>query len=183
MKITINSVPRSKKAMIEAFLYLIQNNEYEKITITDICKKADVVRKTFYNHFKSKDAIVRFLIDIMFYELEERVDLNSINLRKILWTLYSFIINNKDSLFLFHKRGLIGFAIKGMSEYAKKQEILCLYAKQFVTSKADKYIANYISAVLTSIVETWINNNFTESVDFLVHITESFFNNQILKKQ
>lgn len=164
---------RTKKALADAFVKLIESHLYEKITITDICKQADVVRKTFYNNFKSKDDIVRYLINSIFDEMESRVDLNSLNTKRILLTLFSFIMDNRDSLLLFYKRGLIRFADECISDYVISAHILDIYDKRVVSEKAYKYIAACISSVLLSVVETWIKNNFAESIEFLAEITEA----------
>lgn len=163
----------TKEAIGNAFIELINEREYEKITITDICKGADIVRKTFYNNFSSKDDVVRYLINSIFDEMESRVDLNSLNIRKILLTLFSFIMENKESLILFYNRGLIRFAGECIATYAEQEQFITMYDKYFADPKAYKYVASYISAVLLSVVETWIKNNFTESIEFLAEITEA----------
>lgn len=178
--ITNKNVVRAKKALSEAFLQLIRKKSYEKIAVTDICKKADVVRKTFYNHFGTKDDIVRYLFRIMFEELEKKATINSLNLNKWLSVFYNFIMEYRDFLLLFHKRGLIRFANECISEYVEKQEIVLIYSQMFVSPKTYKYIADYVSAVLVSVVETWIKNHFSEPVEFLVEITESFFSNHLI---
>ena len=40
-------------------------------------------------------------------------------------------------------------------------------------SKAYKYIAAQIAAVLISVVETWIENGFEESIEFLAELTDA----------
>lgn len=41
----------TKKIINEAFLKLLSEKELQKITVTDICKLADVNRGTFYNYY------------------------------------------------------------------------------------------------------------------------------------
>ncbi len=41
----------TKKIIKEAFLELLSEKELQKITVTDICKRADVNRGTFYNYY------------------------------------------------------------------------------------------------------------------------------------
>ncbi|HFI0326517.1 TPA: TetR/AcrR family transcriptional regulator [Streptococcus suis] len=43
----------------EALLQLIQQKAYDKITITDIAKRAGVTRISFYRNFDSKDSILK----------------------------------------------------------------------------------------------------------------------------
>ena len=42
---------RSKRLIREAFMALLQEKEYQKITVTDIVNRADINRATFYAHY------------------------------------------------------------------------------------------------------------------------------------
>lgn len=48
---------RSEKAIIRAYVELMQNKEGSRITVTDIVNTADLNRSTFYAHFKSADDV------------------------------------------------------------------------------------------------------------------------------
>lgn len=48
---------KTKKAIIRAFFELTKDKDMSKITITELAKKADIDRKTFYLHFNSVAAI------------------------------------------------------------------------------------------------------------------------------
>ena len=45
------SAIRSRKLIRQAFFELLKEKDFEKITVTDIVKKADVNRSTFYAHY------------------------------------------------------------------------------------------------------------------------------------
>lgn len=49
---------RSKTRIKEAFLALIQEKDANKITVTDIVKKADINRSTFYAHYPDVQGVV-----------------------------------------------------------------------------------------------------------------------------
>lgn len=56
-------VLRSRAAMVAAFEDLLAEKAYEDITVTDIARKADVDRKTFYKHFGSIDGLLAYVLD------------------------------------------------------------------------------------------------------------------------
>lgn len=62
----------------EALMQLIQQKEYDKITITDIAKRAGVTRISFYRNFDSKDAILKLALETAFqdYQSEHGTDLS-----------------------------------------------------------------------------------------------------------
>ena len=51
---------QSQRWLAEALCDLMQEAPYEKITIGEICSRADLSRQTFYNLFGSKDEILHF---------------------------------------------------------------------------------------------------------------------------
>ena len=54
-----------KESITQALLILMENKDFEKITITDIVNKAGVVRMSFYRNYTSKeDVILKHLYEI-----------------------------------------------------------------------------------------------------------------------
>jgi AcrR family transcriptional regulator len=49
---------RSQAWIINALLELMKENEYNKITVIQLCHKADLDRRTFYRNFISKDDVL-----------------------------------------------------------------------------------------------------------------------------
>lgn len=56
-------IRKTYKALIAAFTALMEENQYEKITVAMICERAMIRRTTFYKHFKDKNAFFAFYID------------------------------------------------------------------------------------------------------------------------
>ena len=54
---------RSRKILQKALLDLLHEKNYNKITISDITRKADLARPTFYAHYKTKDHLLTSIID------------------------------------------------------------------------------------------------------------------------
>lgn len=52
-------IERTRAAITKAMLELMQEQDYDDITVTQIAQRAGVDRKTFYLHYPSKDALVR----------------------------------------------------------------------------------------------------------------------------
>ena len=48
----------SSSLMVEALLLLLENKEYDSITVKEICEKAGVNRSTFYMHYDTKDDLL-----------------------------------------------------------------------------------------------------------------------------
>lgn len=57
------SALRSKKWIRQAFMDLLKEKDFEKITVTDIVNRADINRSTFYAHYKDVYALVEEIQD------------------------------------------------------------------------------------------------------------------------
>lgn len=56
-KAEYKSAIRSRKLIREAFADLIKEKDWNKITVTDIVKRADINRGTFYAHYQDVKAV------------------------------------------------------------------------------------------------------------------------------
>ena len=55
-----------KKALVEnSLLNLMMQNPYQEITVTDICREANIPRRTFYHYFGNKEDVLESLIEAM----------------------------------------------------------------------------------------------------------------------
>jgi len=52
-------VSRTRRSIDAAFLVLLQTRGYESVGVSDIVREADVGRATFYEHYTSKDDLLR----------------------------------------------------------------------------------------------------------------------------
>jgi AcrR family transcriptional regulator len=50
---------RTRRALLHAFVELVLERRYDAISVADIVARADVGRSTFYEHFRSKDDLLR----------------------------------------------------------------------------------------------------------------------------
>lgn len=169
---------RTQKAIAEAFWSLITEREYGQISVTDICRRADYVRKTFYNHFDSKDDVVRCFIREIFRTLESGIDLRAMRPREILLVVFRFVLDNREALLLFYRRGLLQFARGEISAYITERHIPDGLIGNSVDPRAYKYIAAQVPAVLIGVIETWIESGFAEPPEFLAELAESLLYTQ-----
>lgn len=61
------NVEFTKDCVARALFLLLEKQPYEKISISDIAKKAGIGRATFYRHFMTKEDVVRY-----YFEMETR---------------------------------------------------------------------------------------------------------------
>jgi len=54
---------KTKEALIAAYLELIQEEDFDKITVTDIVEKCAISRQTFYYHFEDIQTMLSWAIE------------------------------------------------------------------------------------------------------------------------
>lgn len=69
-------IQKSRKAIFQAFLELLEEKDYEKMTVQAIIERANVGRTTFYSHFATKDILLESicteLFQHVFVDLKEK---------------------------------------------------------------------------------------------------------------
>ncbi len=57
------------EAICDAFFLVVKEKEIDKITVTDVIKKAGIVRSTFYNHYENIPALVMAIEDKTIHDI------------------------------------------------------------------------------------------------------------------
>ena len=65
-------IQKTYKALIDAFLQLLQTKRFENITINELCELAMVRRATFYKHFADKYEFFTFFVQWIQNEFRNR---------------------------------------------------------------------------------------------------------------
>lgn len=92
---------RSKKLIREALVRLMKEKPFEKITITDIVKEADINRGTFYAHFKDSGDVLESIREHIISELKSAFegmtpDIALANPRPLLESVTEFIARDRE---------------------------------------------------------------------------------------
>ena len=53
---------KTKNKLVEVFLELLRSNDFEDITVNELCCAANIRRATFYKHFKDKEDFLRYYV-------------------------------------------------------------------------------------------------------------------------
>lgn len=76
---------RSKKALRDALICLMDARGLDDITVNDLCTRADLNRGTFYNHFHDKEHLLATFEDEVMRDLEHiQAQMQDMTVRKLL---------------------------------------------------------------------------------------------------
>lgn len=63
-------IARSRKALRDALIGLMEERGFESVSVNDICQRAGLNRGTFYNHFRGKEEMLASFEDEILADLE-----------------------------------------------------------------------------------------------------------------
>lgn len=165
-------VTETQMLIINAFFELLEDMAYEDISVSEICSRAQVARKTFYNNFKAKDDIVGMSVDYFFDNWEALSNLRTTDIRAVYRSAFDFIDGNKQLFTLLYNRGLFRLAESKLVAYCAEKWPGGAEDCAIGASFKNYYIPAMIAAFI-SIVKTWIDSGFKESVDTLVGLADA----------
>lgn len=163
-------VRRTRKLIKQAFLSLLEQKEYEQITVTDIIEKADYNRATFYRHYRDKqelvdeiiDTQIRLLIDAIIQPLKrnQMIHMNSLKPEDI--TMFDHVMEQIEFYRLWQKLKTIpNFTNKFID--ALKYLHYCHIKLISPAENIDKSLyAQFYVYGIAGILFSWIENDFKE---------------------
>ena len=97
-----------KECIFTALILLMEQQDYDKITITDITKKAGVSRMTYYRLYSSKEDILLQQFSKIIQELTDKIRQDSsLTPYRLVYQFFSFFQSG-----LFPLRGFIRFTFR-----------------------------------------------------------------------
>ncbi len=178
---------RSEYAIRHACIDLMSEYGLDVITVGDVCKRADVTRGTFYNHYKDKDALVRSLEDELLLDLRSiqqrmgQLDLGDLAVAvasdeplDILVELFDYL-RSKGSFLraVMGEHGDITFAPRLRDAVCTTIVRTMLHEKyrENPSEFVNYYVAFFASAYL-GIINRWINTGMKESSKEMARIAQ-----------
>ena len=95
-------VVKTKNRLLTTFKALLSEKNFEKITVQEICEKANVKRATFYKHFEDKYAFLKYLVGSLRDSYDAKLpksvkpDATSDYYVKYIHAIVNFLIENED---------------------------------------------------------------------------------------
>lgn len=171
-------IAKTKKAIYDALLSLLDEKRYSKITIQEILDRANIGRSTFYSHFETKDDVLKAVCtDIFKHIFDASLSVES---------THDFTINNKSphlliTHILYHIKdnqkiikGVLGsesgdIFMNFFKDYFKRQviQILELSSIEFPANIPIDFLLNQIAASFLEMIRWWLDNGMKQTPEEL----------------
>ena len=157
-------VKMTKKMMKDALLELLEKQPIEKITVTDICEKADVNRSTFYSYYEDIGQLLLEVEDDVLNSLPVSPDSASVDtdgrFLSALEEFFNYVRENERPF-----RLLIVQRDSSSFNHRLINSVMERYRKPSSTGDKllDRYAYVYCINGVIGIMKEWINGNFSIS--------------------
>lgn len=149
---------QSQKWIIETLLELMINMDYDKISVSEICRKAQLDRRTFYRNFDSKNDVLEQYIDKLSIEyMEEFNRVNPTDKYKAALMFFEFWQRYIPFILKIQHCGLSSFMFMKFEKFIKSHQELLIDA-QNINPQID-YIFAYRIGGFWNVMLTWASNN------------------------
>jgi AcrR family transcriptional regulator len=166
---------KSKRAMKEALLSLMKENDLKDITISDIAREADLNRGTFYKHYQLTEDVWNEIINEVIFDLTEsfrepykNIEVLAVNeLTTSVIKIFEHVAKYKDFYTLIvHSETLVGFQHR-FCQILKELALKDL-SSSLPDSKINKDIhISYQSYAILGMIIEWINGDFKYSSSYM----------------
>lgn len=173
--LTDRRIKKSKKAIKDTFLLLMQEKDVREITITEIVKAADLNRGTFYNNFQYKEDILDEIMEdvmkdfILSYRepYQHKETLNIKDLTSSTIKIFGHVAAHKNFYSLIVKSTVwFTFQLRICHELKRLPLQDLMNSKQSTTINIELFTNYQAHAILGMIIE-WIHDEFNYSPEYM----------------
>lgn len=177
---------KTRKAIFQAFSKLLQNKEYNHITVQDIIDEANIGRSTFYAHFETKDELLNATCTQIFGHIFSDV-LNAEKTHD--FSKENKTLSNKLTHLLYHlqeqKNDIISVLSGESSDvfllYFKKylKQLFAEYTKNIQTKAPLDFVLNHYTSSFGEAIKWWANENMHHPPEEIVAFYLELTNNEL----
>ena len=179
---TESSAKRQKEIEL-CLLNVMNTKKYEDITITELCEKMNMPRKSFYRYFDGKDGAMQSLL---YHTMEEfdtiRLVQRKSRLSEEFEDFFSFWKSKKELLDAFYKSGFIGLLMESATNYAMK-EFGDVEKYLSDSGRNEKILAyQFVICGLMTMMINWYRTGFSEPISSISHTAAKIITNPLFEK-
>ena len=170
---------KSIASFINAFLYLLEKDDYNDITVTQIAQVAGLSRKTFYRLIETKENLLKILFD-KYYFLDFLQEVRRLQIHDywaIVQLYFDFWEERKSLLLLFKHSHILSVLFDGaykysfgIFEYIRSKNVAEHLSLQL------PYLLAYSVGGMHSMLLKWVENDMTVPSHILIEQLKNGYN-------
>ena len=159
------SAIRSKKQITDALLRLMEDHPYEEITVKQIVLETDLVRKTFYRNFSSKDDVLNAYIYARVCEYCDAL----LDREDPLTVVFEFCEKNRRLLELLNKHHLMHILLLRLNEIIpalnENTDLSRNPFKKLIGDLEPDYLIAFNIGAIWNVIFKWVERGMSDPVE------------------
>ena len=155
----------TKKVIQESLIELLETKKIHQITVTDICKKADINRGTFYTHYKDAFDLLNSMENELFDQIIRYIDETEVEDYRdiLLFKALELVHQNRQLCKILLFNNTEGHIMEKVITIARKAQIEKLMVDKQVDPMFLDYFIRYTVGGIFAIIQNWLENFPDES--------------------
>lgn len=173
------TLSRTKILIINSLITLMQTDDINDITITQIIQEAEIARGTFYLNYKTKEDVIRSLIKAMILDYDEKIS-PEVNHTPFLLALnfFEYWLEYREFAIMLQHQGLLYLLLDMFETYMNQISLKWspknLFNLKEMSETDISYFESFNSAGLWNMLLKWIQNGTNETPTEMARIYEKF---------
>lgn len=160
-------IKRTKELINNAMLELIKEKPIEKITPTELCRRATINRNTFYSHYKSTNEVLNDIEDELFETVDSSLNENKTPVEAITILCRMLKSNQKLSNLIFSKNASARI-MNRVFEITNKFNMSKMNSEDNNLSETQKQMLSaYTIMGSAAALEQWVKGGMTEEPEII----------------
>ena len=169
-KKTDRRVVKTKHAIFKAFVELLNEKDINQITITDVAKRANINRKTFYNYYSDAyevmEEIENLTVEAFINNMGTVEFTNMADFLTEIFIKFTETVNNDLQFFnLLFKTNNRSFLIVKIVETLKKYVQKRIEESNELDMRRFEVVSNFYLSGVLSVYMNWFMNNYDQSIE------------------
>lgn len=176
---TDRRVKYTKMVLRESLIELLKEKPISRLTIKELCQRADINRATFYSHYADQYDLLKqieaeFIADINSYLDHFNIETVSTNMVQILSKILEYIAENSELCHvLLGNNGIIDFQTYIM-KIVSERVVIEWRKKKRVDETTAEYIYTYVATGSIGIIRKWLQDDnpkpSQQMAEFISHL-------------
>lgn len=154
----------TKMVLRESLIELLREKPIARLTVTELCKKADINRATFYSHYRDQFDLLAQIESAVIADINSYLDhfiheTSEANMVQILTKIFEYIQqNSKLCQVLLGNNGNIDFQTNIM-KIVSQRVVFEWQKKQRVDETTAEYIYTYVATGSIGVIRKWLGDD------------------------
>lgn len=156
-----------QRQLTEGLLEAMLQQDYEEITVSSLCQRMDIPRKSFYRYFSSKEGALHALIDQVLLDFEsfsENGTGKTGTIQEEMERLFAYWLHQRRFLDALARSGLSGTLVYRAISHSVSERIGASRFRNEQEQHARSYITLFAVTGFLSTVLQWHHDGYPQSV-------------------